>query len=375
MREMLPPEYLDLETKELERRIRAVKDALGKRVLILGHHYQKDEVIRFADYRGDSLKLSQLAAREREAEYIVFCGVHFMAETADILTTAEQKVLLPDLAAGCSMADMADIEAVEACWDILRGKYPDQEIIPITYVNSTAEIKAFCGRKGGMTCTSSNARSVFDKAMGENQIILFLPDEHLGRNTGLECGIKAEEIFLWQREMRETYEQSGEERDGLRDEQSEQRERLPEHAPRLILWNGFCSVHQRFTVEQVERARANYPEIKVIVHPECRHEVVAASDLHGSTEFIINTVTNAPAGSSWAVGTEINLVHRLAQENPDKKIICLNETVCLCTSMNRIHQPHLLWTLENLAQGKVVNQISVPADIAAEAKLALERMT
>lgn len=371
MREVLPPEYLDLETEELERRIQEAKDTLGKRVVILGHHYQKDEVIRFADYRGDSLKLSQLAAREREAEYIVFCGVHFMAETADILTTAEQKVLLPDLAAGCSMADMADMEAVEVCWDILREMYPDQEIIPITYVNSTAEIKAFCGRKGGMTCTSSNARSVFEKAMGENRIILFLPDEHLGRNTGLECGIKAEEIFLWQREMWEQYEQPREERDGLRDEQ---RERLPEYAPRLILWNGFCSVHQRFSVEQVKRARVNYPGIKVIVHPECRHEVVAASDLHGSTEFIINTVTKAPAGSSWAVGTEINLVQRLAVENPDKKIICLNETVCLCTSMNRIQQPHLLWILENLVQGKVVNQISVPADIAAEAKLALERM-
>lgn len=359
MRQILPLEYLELESEELEQRIQKAKAALGKRVVILGHHYQKDEVIRFVDYRGDSLRLSQLAAQEREAEYIVFCGVHFMAETADILTTPEQKVILPDLAAGCSMADMADIEEVEACWDILRGKYPNLEIIPVTYVNSAAEIKAFCGRNGGMTCTSSNARQVFEKILGATpagtrKSILFLPDEHLGRNTALECGIKPEEMYLWEREREE--------------------QELPEQAPRLILWNGFCSVHQRFTLEQIERARTTYPGIKVIVHPECSRAVVAASNLHGSTDFIIKTITNAPAGSSWAVGTEINLVHRLAKENPDKKIICLNETVCLCTSMNRIDRPHLLWTLENLVQEKVVNQISVPAEIAAEAKLALERM-
>ncbi|GAB6170858.1 quinolinate synthase NadA [Paradesulfitobacterium aromaticivorans] len=366
MRQVLPPEYLDLGTEELEHRIQQAKAALRKRLVILGHHYQKDEVIRFADYRGDSLKLSQLAAREREAEYIIFLGVHFMAETADILTTAEQKVLLPDLAAGCSMADMADIDEVEECWDVIKGKYPDQEIIPITYVNSTAEIKAFCGRKGGMTCTSSNARAVFEKVMGEDKIILFLPDEHLGRNTGLECGIEAEEIFLWERREQDRGDQ-------LEDRDMRAQE-LPVIAPRLILWNGFCSVHQRFTLEQINKVRSQYPDIKVIVHPECEHTVVAHSDLHGSTEYIIETVTRAPAGSSWAVGTEINLVHRLAQENPDKKIVCLNETVCMCMSMNRIHQPHLLWTLENLVQGKVVNQIRVPSEIAAEAKLALERM-
>ena len=351
--ETLPAKYFELSTDEMDQRITQLKKTLANKLLILGHHYQRDEVIKHADFRGDSLKLSQLAARERQAEYIVFCGVHFMAETADILTTPQQKVLLPDLNAGCSMANMAKLSQVEDCYNSLSLTY-GKEIIPITYVNSTAEIKAFCGRNGGATCTSSNAKMVFDWACQENKIILFLPDEHLGRNTGLDMGILPEEMFLWQRE--------------------EFDHDLPKAAPKLVLWNGFCSVHQKFTPQQISSVRSQFPGINVLVHPECDHSVVANSDLSGSTDFIIKTVNNSPVGSSWAIGTEINLVHRLAQSNPDKTIISLNPTVCVCVTMYRIDLPHLFWILDNLVQGKVVNHIIVEPDTARDAKIALDRM-
>ena len=350
----IPDEYILMNEKDREQRLRALKANLGSKMLILGHHYQRDEVIRFADYRGDSLKLAQLAAQEKEAEYIVFCGVHFMAETADMLTSPGQKVILPDLNAGCPMADMADIADVEACWDRLSAEYT-QEIIPVTYVNSSAEVKAFCGRNGGMTCTSSNAPKIFAKLLAENKSILFLPDEHLGRNTGLAWGLRDQDILLWSREHSEEVN-------------------LPRQAPKLILWDGYCGVHQKFKTHHVDEVRHKYPGITVVVHPECSHEVVQNADLSGSTDFIIRQITAAPAGSIWAVGTEINLVHRLAQENPDKKIISLNENACLCVSMSRISQPHLLAALESLNQGKVVNQVRVEPKITAEAILALNRM-
>ncbi len=353
IQEILPAEYLALSPAEMDRRILHYKSVLGNRLVILGHHYQRDDVIGYADYRGDSLKLSQLAAGERQAEYIVFCGVHFMAETADILTSSQQKVILPDLQAGCSMADMADLAQVEECWDILAEEY-SKEIVPVTYVNSTAEIKAFCGRHGGMTCTSSNAGRIFARLLQEDRIILFLPDEHLARNTGLEYGIKPEEMLLWDPEAPD--------------------QELPARAPHLVLWNGFCSVHQRFTPEQVDQVRQKYTGIKVLVHPECSNAVVSKADLAGSTEFIIRTVSESPAGSSWAVGTELNLVNRLAKENPDKQVLCLNETMCLCVTMNRIDRPHLLWALDNLAAGRVGNQIKIDPATAGEARLALDRM-
>lgn len=350
----IPDEYIFMSEQERDERIRAIKAKLGSKLVILGHHYQRDEVIQHADYRGDSLKLAQLAAQEKEAEYIVFCGVHFMAETADMLTSSEQKVILPDLGAGCPMADMADIEEVEACWEFLKAKY-NQEIIPVTYVNSNAEVKAFCGRNKGMTCTSSNAPKIFKKLLGEGKSILFMPDEHLGRNTGLEWGLCEQDILLWNRKNPEEV-------------------KLPETAPRLILWDGFCTVHQRFDPQQVDQVRKKYPGVKVIVHPECSHAVVESADLSGSTDFIIRQVSGSPAGSVWAIGTEINLVHRLAQENPDKTIICLNENVCMCVMMNRISQPHLLWTLEKINKGEIVNQIRVDQKITAEAISALNRM-
>jgi len=347
----IPTEYLNLTEQEMDKRIRQAKAALGAKLVILGHHYQKDQVIRYADYRGDSLKLAQLAAEQDEAEYIVFCGVHFMAETADILSSPEQKVILPDLNAGCSMADMADISQVLICWNEVCAKY-DQEVIPITYVNSSAEIKAFCGRHGGMTCTSSNAERVMASVLQEDKIILFLPDQHLGCNTARKLGVQAQEILLW-------------DPDNYKIE-------LPERPPRLILWDGFCCVHQMFQAKNVWDVKAKYQGIKIIVHPECEQAVVA--DFCGSTEYIIRTVTGSLPGSIWAVGTEFNLVNRLAEENPDKKIISLNEKLSLCRSMNRIGQPHLLWILENLKEGNVVNQIVVDPKIAEEAKLALNRM-
>lgn len=349
----LPDKYLSLSEEEMDQRIRKVKEELGSKLIILGHHYQRDEVVRYADYRGDSLRLSQLAAEAKDAEYIVFCGVHFMAETADILSSPEQKVILPDLEAGCPMADMAEIEDVERCWEQITTQY-SEEFVPVTYVNSTAEVKAFCGSHGGLTCTSSNAKKILEKLFSEGKNILFMPDEHLGRNTAIDLGIDEKEIFLWNREDWDL--------------------ELPKIAPKIILWDGFCGVHQRFTPAHVDYVRSKFPGIKVIVHPECSHAVVEKADLNGSTDFIIRQVTGAPAGSSWAVGTEINLVSRLAKENPDKNVICLNENVCLCVMMSRISQPHLLWALENLQQGNVVNQITVKPEVAKEAIVALDRM-
>ncbi|AFM40859.1 quinolinate synthetase [Desulfosporosinus acidiphilus SJ4] len=350
----IPDEYILMSERDREERIRAIKANLGSKMIILGHHYQRDEVIRFTDYRGDSLKLAQIAAQEKEAEYIVFCGVHFMAETADMLTSPDQKVILPDLNAGCSMAEMADIDDVEECWNRLLAKY-SQEIIPVTYVNSSAEVKAFCGCNGGMTCTSSNVTKIFSKLLDEKKSILFLPDEHLGRNTGLTLGLRNQDILLWSRDHSEDVE-------------------LPQQAPKLILWDGYCGVHQKFKAHHVDEVRKKYPGITVVVHPECSHDVVEKSDLSGSTDFIIRQITAAQKGSIWAVGTEINLVHRLALENPDKKVISLNENTCLCISMSRISQPHLLAALESLNQGNVVNQISVDPKITADAILALNRM-
>jgi quinolinate synthase len=350
----IPDEYILMSEEDRDERIRAIKAELGSRLIILGHHYQRDEVIRHADYRGDSLKLAQLAAQEKEAEYIVFCGVHFMAETADMLTSSGQKVILPDLEAGCPMADMAEIADVEECWNLLKAQF-SQEIIPVTYVNSSAEVKAFCGRNGGMTCTSLNAPKIFEKILGERKSILFLPDEHLGRNTGLQWGIQDQEILLWNRENPEEV-------------------KLTAQAPKLILWDGYCGVHQKFKTHHVAEVRKKYPGVTVIVHPECNHDVVEKADLSGSTDYIIRKIAAAPTGSVWAVGTEINLVHRLAQENPDKTVISLNENVCLCIMMSRISQPHLLATLENLKQGKVVNQICVDPKITDDAISALNRM-
>ncbi|AHF06095.1 quinolinate synthase NadA [Desulfitobacterium metallireducens] len=350
----IPDQYILMSEKERDERICAIKANLGSKLVILGHHYQRDDVIRYADYRGDSLKLAQFAAQEKDAEYIVFCGVHFMAETADMLTSSKQKIILPDLGAGCPMAEMAELEDVEVCWEILKAKYT-QEFIPVTYVNSNAEVKAFCGRNGGMTCTSSNAPKIFERLMGEGKSILFLPDEHLGRNTGLQWGLRDQDILLWNRENPEEAE-------------------LPKDAPRLILWDGYCTVHQKFEPQQVDEVQKKYPGIQVMVHPECSHAVVKKADISGSTDFIIRQISEAPAGSAWAIGTEINLVHRLAQENPDKKIVSLNENTCLCVMMSRISQPHLLWALDNLKEGKVVNQITVDDKIAADAIMALNRM-
>jgi len=359
----LPAEYTEASEEELFERIARAKATLGRRLVILGHHYQRDEVIRFADLRGDSLKLSRWAAQQKEARYIVFCGVHFMAETADILTAPDQAVILPDLGAGCSMADMAPVEEVEECWASLADTFGEERLLPVTYINSSAAVKAFVGRRGGAVCTSSNAAAVLRWALGQRPTVLFLPDEHLGRNTAVRLGLPFEEVAVWDRARGEL--------------------RLDPHAPegaelrpervRVVLWNGFCSVHQRFTPEQVARARERYG-VKVVVHPECRWEVVRLADAVGSTEFIIKTVSESPPGSRWAVGTEINLVNRLATENPDKFVMTLDEIVCPCSTMYRISPQHLCWALENLVAGRVVNRITVPEDVAREARAALDRM-
>jgi quinolinate synthase len=357
---MLPtilPEHLTrLTESETDKRIRELKERLGERLVILGHHYQRDEVIKFADIRGDSFKLAQWAGNRKNAEYIVFCGVHFMAESADILSGPHQKVILPDLSAGCSMADMAELDQVETCWeDLIR--VTGERVVPITYMNSTAAIKAFCGRHGGAVCTSSNAAAVMRWALERSDKILFLPDQHLGRNSAYGLGFRLDEMTVW-----DPYEElGGNTEQKLRDS-------------RFVLWKGHCSVHQRFLPEHVANVRAKYPGISVISHPECRWEVAQLSDDVGSTEHIIKRVTNAPAGSQWAIGTEIHLVNRLKNENPDRFIIPLDDCGCLCSTMFRIDAPHLLWALENLAEGRVVNQITVPADVANDARVALNRM-
>jgi quinolinate synthase len=347
--------YLLVPDDSLDARIGAAKARLGKDVVILGHHYQRDEVVKFADFRGDSLKLSYQAA-EADGRFIVFCGVHFMAESADILRREHQTVILPDLSAGCSMADMADIGQVEACWNEL-GALGVRNVIPATYMNSTAAIKSFTGEHGGAVCTSSNAAAVMRWTFERSEKVLFLPDEHLGRNTAFRMGIPLEQMVVW-----DPYEENG----------GNTLEVL--RGAKVILWKGYCSVHQRFTTQHVERVRREHPGIRVIVHPECRFEVAQAADQIGSTEGIIKAIRESPAGSQWAVGTEIHLVNRLSKELPDRKVMSLDSSVCVCTTMFRITPTHLLWVLENLAAGKVVNPISVDARTRGFARVALDRM-
>ena len=353
---ILPDRFTRLNDSELDRRIREARSELGRRLVILGHHYQRDEVIKFADVRGDSFKLAQWAARQKDAAYIVFCGVHFMAESADILSADYQKVVLPDMSAGCSMADMAALDQVETCWDDL-ARITTEKIIPITYMNSAASIKAFCGRHGGAVCTSSNAPAVMRWALERAEKILFLPDQHLGRNTGYGLGLRLEEMPIW-----DPYEELG----------GNSAEVLSNS--RVVLWKGHCSVHQRFLPQHVVQVRERHPGIRVISHPECRFDVVQLSDEVGSTEHIIKCLTQSPAGTKWAVGTEIHLVNRLKNENADRFIIPLDDCGCLCSTMFRIDPQHLLWSLENLLEGRVVNQITVPEDVAASARVALNRM-
>ena len=343
---------------DLVARAAAAKASLGSRAMILGHHYQRDEVIKFADIRGDSFKLAQAAADNSSAEFIFFCGVHFMAESADILTTANQKVILPDLAAGCSMADMATATQVDTAWQVLTKLGVAGKTIPITYMNSSAAIKAFTGKNNGAVCTSSNAARAMRWAFEKGEKVLFLPDQHLGRNTAvLSLGLKLEDCILWN-----PWKPNG----GLTDEQIKK--------AKVILWRGHCSVHGRFTVENIKDVKTRLPGVQVLVHPECQHDVVSNADVVGSTEVIIKTVKESPAGSKWAVGTELNLVQRLANENPDKEVVFLDKTVCYCSTMNRIDLPHLVWAMESLVGGKLVNQIKVEAEVARYAKVALERM-
>jgi quinolinate synthase len=367
----------------LAARARAAKQALGDSVFVLGHHYQRDEVIAFADVTGDSFKLARDAAGRPGAQYVVFCGVHFMAESADILTSEHQQVVLPDLAAGCSMADMATFDQVEECWEVLEDAGIADDVIPVTYMNSSADIKAFVGRHGGTVCTSSNARRALEWALSRGRPgagpgagpgarpslgsgrpgpgrrkVLFLPDQHLGRNTAvLEMGMDLADCVVYDPHKPE----GGLDPQRLRD-------------ATMILWRGHCSVHGRFTLGAVEEVRARIPGVNVIVHPECRHEVVAGADAVGSTERIIATIEQAPAGSAWAVGTELNLVARLAASNPDKTVVFLDRTVCFCSTMNRIDLPHLVWALESLASGQVVNRIQVEAETARYARAALDQM-
>lgn len=354
--------YLVLPDQSMDARIAAAKAALGERVVVLGHHYQRDEVIRFADFRGDSYKLSQEAART-QAEYVVFCGVHFMAESADVLGHGGQQVILPDMNAGCSMADMAEIGQVEAAWKQLVKQGLTDElghgITPLTYMNSTAAIKAFCGERGGLVCTSSNAGAAFQWAFARNEKIFFLPDQHLGRNTAYAMGIPLEDCVVW-----DPFKVLG----GLTPQQL--------RAAKVILWKGHCSVHQRFLPEHVDKVRAKHPDIKVIVHPECRWEVCQKADGVGSTEGLIKMIKESPAGSKFAVGTEIHLVNRASKEfaKDNKMVITLDDSGCLCTTMFRISPQHLCWSLENLVDGQVVNRIQVADDVKHWARVALDRM-
>ncbi len=357
----LPERYTDASEDDLEAWISTARATLGDRLFILGHHYQRDEVMRWADARGDSYRLSVLAQERPDAEYIVFCGVHFMAESADILTSPDQKVILPDLAAGCSMADMARIAQVEDAWDALTAAGVADVVVPVTYMNSSADIKAFCGRHGGAVCTSSNAQAALEWAYaqkGPDSKVLFLPDQHLGRNTAvLEMGLSLDDCVLWNPHKRDG---------GLSPEQLRD--------ARMILWQGHCSVHGRFTADVVDDVRAQVPDVHILVHPECRHEVVLKADLVGSTEFIIKTIEAAPAGSAWAIGTELNLVKRLAAQHPDKRIMFLDKTVCYCSTMNRIDLPHFVWAMESLAEGTPVNVIEVDPETEHWAQVALQRM-
>lgn len=361
---MIPREYRQASKQELNLRIRAAKHALGERLVVLGHFYQRDEVIQYADFVGDSFQLAQAVKDRPKAEAIVFCGVHFMAETADMLSRPDQVVILPNLAAGCSMADMADIDTVGDCWEELEalfGSAADAEgrapVIPVTYMNSSAALKAFCGEHGGIVCTSSNAPAVMRWAFERGQRVLFFPDQHLGRNTGKAMGIPLEQMLMW---------------DPARTLGGNDAEALKNS--KVILWHGFCSVHKRFTVEQIRMARARHSGVRVIVHPECTMEVVDAADEAGSTDVICKAIAAAPAGSTFAVGTEINLVQRLAGQYPEHTIFCLDSVVCPCSTMYRIHPSYLAWVLESLERGEVLNRISVPEAIAVPARVALERM-
>jgi quinolinate synthase len=366
----LPEEYKVASNEELHERIRVAKETLGDKLVILGHFYQRDEVVQHADYLGDSFQLARAAADRPEADYIVFCGVHFMAETADILSRPEQQVILPNLAAGCSMADMADIESVTACWNELGALYgfdpsapptPDASgkvpVIPVTYMNSSAALKGFCGENGGIVCTSSNAAIVLEWAFARAHRVLFFPDQHLGRNTAKAMGISVDDMPLWH---------------GRRELGGNSAEQL--ESAKVILWNGFCSVHKRFTVDQIEKARVDFPGVRVIVHPECPMPVVDAADESGSTDYIRKAVEGASEPTTFAIGTEINMVQRLAAQHPEHTIFCLDPVVCPCSTMYRIHPGYLAWVLERLVAGEVVNQISVSADVAEPARVALERM-
>ena len=361
---LLPREYREASPEELDLRIRAAKHILGDRVVILGHFYQRDEVVKHADFVGDSFQLANAARTRPAAEAIVFCGVHFMAETADMLSGPEQAVILPNLAAGCSMADMADLESVTACWEQLEelfGAAPDAQgrvpVIPVTYMNSSAALKGFCGEHGGIVCTSSNASTVLRWAFERGQRVLFFPDQHLGRNTAKAMGIPLEQMPLW---------------DPRKPLGGASLEEL--HASRVILWHGFCSVHKRFTVEQIVHARAAFPGVRVIVHPECPMPVVDAADETGSTDYIRKAVEAAAPGTAIAIGTEINLVQRLAADHPDKTIFCLDPVICPCSTMYRIHPGYLAWVLESIERGEQPNRIRVPEAVAVPARIALERM-
>ncbi len=362
-RQRLPDAYLRLSDAEMDERIAAARAALGSRLLILGHHYQRDEVIRFADVTGDSLKLSQYAAQHQQAEFVIFCGVHFMAESANILGAPHQKVMLPDLAAGCSMADMAAIDQLEVCWDEMHGLDPRlasgaSSVVPITYINSAATIKAFCGAHDGIVCTSSNAAAIMAAAWDRAERILMLPDQHLGRNTASRMGVPLDEMVLWDPDLPDGGVSAAE---------------LAK--ARLVLWKGHCSVHTRFSAAQIDRFRAAHPGGRVIVHPECTFDVMLAADEVGSTDFIIRTVKASPPGSVWAVGTEIHLVNRLAAGvAPDRHVMTLDSVGCLCSTMFRISPNHLLWTLEGLVADEVRNQILVPEPVRSNARVALERM-
>ncbi|MEO9247929.1 quinolinate synthase NadA [Citricoccus nitrophenolicus] len=360
----LPASYTEATEAELHERIRAAKAELGERVVVLGHFYQRDEVVAHADFVGDSFQLAKAARTRPEAEAIVFCGVHFMAETADLLSTAEQSVILPNLAAGCSMADMADLDSVMDCWEQLEEVYgttPDEAgrapVIPVTYMNSSAALKGFVGQHGGIVCTSSNAAAVLDWAFERGQRVLFFPDQHLGRNTAKAMGIGLEQMPLWnpRKPLGGNTEQELDE-------------------AKVLLWHGFCSVHKRFTVDQIAKARAEYPDVHVVVHPECPMPVVDAADSAGSTDFIVKAIEAAPAGSTFAIGTEINLVQRLAAQYPQHTIFCLDPVICPCSTMYRIHPGYLAWVLESLLAGEVVNRITVSDEVADPARVALERM-
>jgi len=360
----LPAEYRNASPAEHDLRIRAAKHALGDKLVILGHFYQRDEIVQYADFIGDSFQLANAALTKPNAETIVFCGVHFMAETADMLSRPDQAVILPNLAAGCSMADMADLDSVTDCWEQLTDVLGDQltpdgrqQVIPVTYMNSSAALKGFCGEHGGVVCTSSNAARVLEWAFERGQRVLFFPDQHLGRNTAKAMGIPLSQMPVWDPNL----PNGGNTPEALRD-------------ARVLLWHGFCSVHKRFTVDQINLARQRHPGVQVIVHPECPMEVVDAADSSGSTDFIVKAIAAAPAGSTFAVGTEINLVQRLASQHPEHTIFCLDSIVCPCSTMYRIHPGYLAWVLEALERGEVLNRITVPEPIAVPARLALKTM-